>query len=47
MLVLNRHAKTRVASVRYTSSTFRNYTHSEPRFRALLTDEKGDARFDV
>jgi beta-lactamase superfamily II metal-dependent hydrolase len=30
------------------SSTFRNYIHSEPRFRALLlTDEKGDARFDV
>jgi hypothetical protein len=24
------------------SSTFRNYTHSEPRFRALLTE--GDAR---
>ena len=22
-------------------------THSEPRFRALLADEKGDARFDV
>jgi hypothetical protein len=21
--------------------------HSEPRFRALLADEKGDARFDV
>ena len=25
--------------VRYSSSTFRNYTHSEPRFRALLTDK--------
>jgi hypothetical protein len=23
--------------VRYSSSTFRNYIHSEPRFRALLT----------
>ena len=29
-------------SSRFSSSTFRNYTHSEPRFRALLTE--GDAR---
>jgi hypothetical protein len=26
----------------FSSSPFRNYTHSEPRFRALLTE--GDAR---
>ena len=27
--------------------TFRNYAHSEPRFRALMADDKSDARFDV
>jgi hypothetical protein len=27
------------------SSTFRNYTHSEPRFRALLTDGEEQALF--
>jgi hypothetical protein len=26
------------AQVRYSFSRFRNYTHSEPRFRALLTE---------
>jgi hypothetical protein len=46
MLVLNRHAKTRVAPVRYASSRFRNYTHSEPRFRALLT-EGGAERLEL
>jgi hypothetical protein len=29
------------------SSTFRNYIRSKSKFRALLTEEKGDARFDV
>jgi ketosteroid isomerase-like protein len=28
-------------------STFRNYTHPELRFHVLLTDEKGDARFEM
>jgi hypothetical protein len=28
-------------------STLRTYIRSGPRFRALLTDEKGEARFDV
>jgi hypothetical protein len=27
------------------SSTFRNYTHSEPRFRALLTEGASEARW--
>jgi hypothetical protein len=28
--------------VRYSSSTFRNYTHSEPRFHALLTERASE-----
>ena len=28
--------------VRYSSSTFRNYTHSELRFRALLTERDSE-----
>ena len=32
--------------VRYSSSTFRNYTHSELRFRALLTED-GTQQIDL